>query len=274
MIELVVVKLGGSLITDKRQPRTQRREVMARLARELRVAWKEGDWQGSSRLLLSHGSGSFGHFAALEAGFGEAPDIARRLAGLGAVQSSAALLHQWVMESLVTEALPVFSMAPSSFLVTRNGEVSELALAPLELALDSGLLPVLYGDVVLDREQGAAIFSTESVLTTVIGWLHQRGRYRVREALWLGETDGVHDEEGRTLEELSVARLEEMVDKVEGASGFDVTGGMRHRLEVLRGLLDLGVESRLANGLERGTLLKMLRRTELPGTKVPLPRVN
>ena len=59
---LVFLKLGGSLITDKHLADTPRLEVLARLAGEIARALNA---QPQFSLLVGHGSGSFGHSAAL-----------------------------------------------------------------------------------------------------------------------------------------------------------------------------------------------------------------
>jgi len=62
--ELIFLKLGGSLITEKSVRETVRREVIERAAREVKEALEEG----SFGLLLGHGSGSFGHYPARKYG--------------------------------------------------------------------------------------------------------------------------------------------------------------------------------------------------------------
>ena len=61
MSELVLLKLGGSVITDKSQPFTAREDTIRRLGREIRQALED---QPNLRLVLGHGSGSFGHVVA------------------------------------------------------------------------------------------------------------------------------------------------------------------------------------------------------------------
>jgi len=58
--ELIFLKLGGSLITEKSVWETARREVIERAAQEVKEAFEERAFQ----LLLGHGSGSFGHYPA------------------------------------------------------------------------------------------------------------------------------------------------------------------------------------------------------------------
>jgi isopentenyl phosphate kinase len=57
-MELVFLKLGGSLITDKDTPRSPRRDVLARLAAEILYAHRQ---RPQMQLVIGHGSGSFGH---------------------------------------------------------------------------------------------------------------------------------------------------------------------------------------------------------------------
>ena len=121
MRPVVLVKLGGSLITRKDRPDTPRLEVIDRLAREIAEAWPglEGG------LVLGHGSGSFGHAAAHEFGLlgdgasGRAPNgssegVAQIARGAPHVQRKAAELHALVMAALREADLPAFSIAPSS----------------------------------------------------------------------------------------------------------------------------------------------------------------
>jgi len=60
--ELTFIKLGGSLLTDKRQAGSFHAEVVGRLAGEL----EETARSSPGGLLVGHGSGSFGHATADE----------------------------------------------------------------------------------------------------------------------------------------------------------------------------------------------------------------
>ena len=58
---MLFLKLGGSLITDKHTPRTPRPDVLARLMQEITEARAA---RPGMRIVLGHGSGSFGHVEA------------------------------------------------------------------------------------------------------------------------------------------------------------------------------------------------------------------
>ena len=163
-------------------------------------------------------------------------------------------------------ALP-FSIAPSSALVAASGVPAAFLDEPLLLALERGLLPVLYGDVVLDRERGVSICSTESLFALLAERLPERG-VTVKRAIWLGETAGVYDRDGRTLPRLSRRDLHAAGASIGGSRGTDVTGGMRHRVETALALADLGVPSLIADGQVPGLLASALAGEEVPGTVV------
>lgn len=261
--DVVLVKLGGSLITEKARAETPRREVIARLAGEIARAAREAPF----RLIVGHGSGSFGHVAAQESGIAQGLRSAGQLPGVSRTQERAAALHALVVQALEQAGALPFSIAPSSCLVTASGRPAAFADEPLLLALDRGLLPILYGDVVLDREQGVAIASTETVFGVLARRLLGRG-YAVRRVLWLGETDGLYDDGGQTVPRVSAADFEQAAGAIGDPSGTDVTGGMRHRLESALELARLGIPSLLLNGLTPGLLESALRGDAVPGTEV------
>jgi isopentenyl phosphate kinase len=265
---LLLVKLGGSLITDKARPETARPAVLARLAGELAAglpALRRRGWG----VVVGHGSGSFGHVAAAEhrvaAGLDGDP---AQLAGVAHTQSRAAALHHLVASALRSAGLPAWSFAPSSALVAAAGEPAHLAAEPLALALAAGLLPVTYGDVVTDRRQGVAIASTETVFRALAAALPEHG-WRVREALWLGVTPGVLDDDGRAVAE--IRRGDAAAAHAGAAAGTDVTGGMAHRLDTALALADLGIESWILDGTAEGTLHRALTGPSRSGTRVAPP---
>jgi len=263
MPDLLLLKLGGSLITDKAGEESPRRGVIARLAEEIARATAGAPFS----LLVAHGSGSFGHVAARRHDIGRGPLAAGQLAGACATQERAAALHHIVVTALIEAGLPAFSIAPSSCVVAVAGQPVEIDLEPLLLALEHELLPVLYGDVVLDREWGASICSTERLFRLLAPRLQSSG-LSIRRAVWLGETDGLWDAAGSTVPRVTAATFAHALEAIGAPAGTDVTGGMRHRLETALELAALGIPSLLANGLTPGLLAQALRGEKVTGTEV------
>lgn len=260
---LIFIKLGGSLLTDKRQAGSFDAQLAARLAGELAVAARER----TGGMVVGHGSGSFGHATADEHRIHPGAILQEQLPGVVATQQSAAALHQLVVGALREQGALPFSLAPSSFLVAAAGEPAGVTLEPLERALAAGLLPVVYGDVVMDREWGASICSTEKVFLALSQGLERRG-FGVAQAIWMGKTDGIYDDDGRTIPVVTPEDFDKIATAAREAEGADVTGGMRHRLESAVELARAGIHSWIVNGRSPGLLARLLGGEEVPGTRV------
>jgi isopentenyl phosphate kinase len=268
MRAITLVKLGGSLITDKTRPESPRIDVIERLAGEIARAAAGSLILGD--LILGHGSGSFGHVAARRHGLAQgirAADRLEQLPGVSLTQERAAALHRIVTGALAAAGALPFSIAPSSCVVSAAGVPVALADEPLRLALGQGLLPVVYGDVVTDREWGISICSTERMFDLLARRLPASG-LPVRRVLWLGETDGVWDDAGRTIPRISAETFPAAAQAIGAPAGVDVTGGMLHRVETALGLARLGIPSLILNGLVPGALERALCGEEVEGTEV------
>jgi len=269
--DALLVKLGGSLITDKGRKATARPRVIARLAREIAAARPHLE----EKLILGHGSGSFGHMAAARHGLGKGPYTPpessgehQRLRGIAETLDQAAQLHRQVIAALLEAREVPFGWAPSAALGGRAGRPAGGGrIDSLLSALNLGLLPVVYGDVVLDHLWGASIFSTEVVVQYLVGRLRRRN-VRVRRLLWCGETDGLYDAAGKTIAVIDPSNHAHARAQIGGTEGTDVTGGMHLRLETTRTLAEAGIESWLINGKTPGLLEAALRGEAVPGTRV------
>jgi isopentenyl phosphate kinase len=261
--DLVLVKLGGSLITDKTRAETPRMEVIERLAGEIARSAE----RLPGRLIIGHGSGSFGHVAARRFRLAQGIHDAGQLPGVSLTQERAATLHRIVTGALAAAGALPFSIAPSSCVVSDAGSPVTLADEPLRLALGRGLLPVVYGDVVTDRAWGISICSTERMFELLARRLPESG-LAIGRVLWLGETDGVWDDAGRTIPRISAATFADAAQSIGAPAGVDVTGGMLHRVETALGLARLGIPSLILNGLVPGALERALYGEEVAGTQV------
>ncbi len=255
-----IIKLGGSLITRKGGRQSLRRARLQRLAAEI----AELVASGRRRLLIGHGSGSFGHVVAAEYGVHRGRGGRE---GVAATQAVAAELHGHVLAALRTAGVPTYSVAPSSCIVTDGGRPVTVAAEAVQRALASRLVVVTYGDVVMDRSQRHAICSTETALLALTRRLRSRGCVP-RRAYWLGDTNGIYDGDGSTIPRLTPAAARRLGGTVAGAGTTDVTGGMRHRLETALAFARLGVESWILDGTEAGTLPAAFAGTCREGTRL------
>ena len=260
---IILVKLGGSLLTDKATAEAARHDEIHRLAQELATARRET----GQRVILGHGSGSFGHAAATRFRMSEGFDDPGQRLGASATQDAAARLNRIVVEALLEAGESPFVLAPSSFLLGRLGRPANGKSDAFTLALDRGFLPVTYGDLLLDTELGVSIASTEAVFAFLASRLLKKHQ-PVSHIYWFGDTEGVLDGDGALIPRIHPHDLNLLRPVLGGARGFDVTGGMMHRVETAVRLAEQGVTSWIADGTSPGLLAKALRGEAVPGTCV------
>jgi isopentenyl phosphate kinase len=261
---IVLVKLGGSLITDKKRAGVARHAAIRRLAGEIAALAKSSK---APRLLIGHGSGSFGHAAAARGGLFPGTDATKKLDAIAETRRRASDLNRVMVAALIASGARPFAFAPSSFLHAEDGHVSGRFLEPVFTALERGLLPVIYGDVVLDASRGATVISTEALFLIVAKEAARRKRAIAR-VVWLGETDGVRDGDGSTIVRMTARKADKAARHVIGASGTDVTGGMALRLQAASALAKAGIASAIVDGRRPGALTKAVAGREAGGTRV------
>lgn len=269
MSELVFLKLGGSLITDKTQPQAVRTEVLHRLADEIARAQLA---RPDLKLLLGHGSGSFGHVSARRYGTREGVWTAEQWRGYAETGRFASELNRLVVDALWDAGIPALRVQPSASALCYDGELQSLEERPLVDGLEHGLVPVVHGDVALDEVRGGTIVSTEEIFAFLAP------RLRPERVILVGEVEGVLTQdpatsaEGQVIRNITRSSLSELVPALGGSRGIDVTGGMMTKV---RKMLDL-VEStpglrdvHVVSGLIPGLLLSVLEDAHVPaGTRI------
>jgi isopentenyl phosphate kinase len=261
--QLIFLKLGGSLITDKLKPRTPRLAVLDRLAGEIQTGLVENP---GLRLLLGHGSGSFGHYSGSHYKTREGVSTPEEWLGFAEVWSDAADLNRLVMTALRQAGLPVVAFPPSANILTRNRQIISWELSQLETALENNLLPVVYGDVVFDEGQGGTILSTEDL------FVHLAAAFKPDRILLAGQDPGVWQDYPackRLYEEITPADEEDLGGKVNPSQATDVTGGMGDKVHQMLDLISASpsLEAVIFSGAETGNLQRALA-GDSPGTKL------
>jgi isopentenyl phosphate kinase len=253
-LNLIFLKLGGSLITDKDRPNTPQLEVIKRLAAEL------SDWFRSNhktQIVLGHGSGSFGHVPAKEFGTRAGVDDERGWVGFLEVWEAAAKLNHIVIDCLRSAGLPALAVPPSAVVTASNKQVARWDLAPVISALKADLFPVVYGDVVFDEALGGTILSTEDL------FYYLALQLAPKRILLAGIEPGVwedYPQRSRIVSEITPSNYSRYFDVLKGSQAVDVTGGMDSKvsrnLEIIKQVP--GVEVVIFSGAQPGTLAQVL----------------
>jgi isopentenyl phosphate kinase len=219
---LIFVKLGGSLITDKRQEATPRIDVLRRLAQELAEARQVNP---ALRVVFGHGSGSFGHWEASRYDTRKGVHSAEDWYGFARVSAAALQLNRLVVSNFVDAGVPMMSLQPSASVVARDGTVISLDEGTIGRALDRGLVPLIFGDVAFDEALGGTILSTEDLFIHLAETMHPSW------ILLLGNAPGVLDNARATIPTITPESYPKILEHLRSSRYTDVTGGMADKVE-------------------------------------------
>lgn len=244
---IVVVKLGGSIITDKTRPYTANLTALKKLASEIKRA--------NVPVVVVHGQGSFAHTSAKKYGGKKGY---KSLLGVATVFKDAMAMDSIVVNELVNAKIPAISFRPNSLFLARNGKLAKNNLDPVFEALNQGLVPVLYGDVIMDTGWKTTIFSGE-VSTRFLSLFLVSKKVTIDKIIQVGITDGVYDDKKATIPTISVASYKSIKKHLFASNATDVTGGMQHKVEEAVALAKLGIPTVILNGNKKNELHKALK---------------
>jgi len=255
---IVIVKLGGSVLTRKREVERARPKVIGRLASEVARA-------SDVPIVLLHGAGSFGHPGAVRFGLARAPDAdhpaAGRARGAAIVAAEVRRLHLLVLRALVRAGAAPASVPIATHARNRAGALVRLDADPFAEALARGRLPVSYGDVVPDELWGESILSADTIARALVAPL---GAGRV---VFVSDVPGVLEPRPRGRPSIVRELSESTLDSLRPApGGRDVTGGIRGKVDAMLAIARAGADAGLISGLTDGALSRALREEDVYGS--------
>ena len=267
--DVVLIKVGGSSITDKAQPETLDRAALSWFSHALAASREDQDF------VVVHGAGSFGHFAAKEYGLGgkttpplddqeDLPcsggggtderysnaeqQLQRKRFGLSLTRASVQKLNHAVVESLAQAGIPAVSLSPCFAIpgLQAHGSAEDPAIqqafrSAVHTTLRSGFVPVIHGDACLYGANDVGILSGDTIMQLLgaAPW--------VSRSIFLTDVDGVFVADPRVdpsavhIPQLHVDSDGELVlgETYIDASGsqhrHDVTGGFKVCTNMLDG---------------------------------------
>jgi isopentenyl phosphate kinase len=233
---LTFIKFGGSVITDKTSQEAPDLPTIRQLAADVRAA-RERD--RGLRLIIGHGSGSFGHTYARRYGIHTGIAPGADWMGFALTAAAALRLNRIVVDELLAAGVPALALQPSASLLSRQGTLAEWNTAAITRALDQDLVPVVHGDVAFDETQGSSIMSTEQLLERLV----QTPALSPAQIILVGET-GVYtadpraDPRAERIPRIDAANIADVLRGTGGSHGVDVTGGMRAKIELIWRLVE------------------------------------
>jgi len=226
MSERLILKLGGSVITDKQADCAVNRGQLAAIASAIAGARAGG-------IVVIHGAGSCGHPEAKHYHLdkGAKPGETE---GIVVTHRAVSSLNSAVVDSLREKGVTAVGIHPLHVGIADNGRLIGFETRHLEKMLALGMVPVIHGDVVMDLSRGACIVSGDQLVSYLAVAL-KIGRVGLATDV-PGVLDG--DAVVPSITKKTVTAL-----RIGNSRHTDVTGGMRGKIDELLGLADAGIRS-------------------------------
>lgn len=257
----VIVKIGGSFITDKNQPESLKEDRVQKIAREIATAFESG----KISLLLTHGAGSYGHITAkdYQAQQGSHPHFGWQ--AFYQIRQDMMKMNLRILQLCAEEGLFPITVQPSAIAMARKGKLIFIDTRNIRFLLDSDQIPLIHGDIVLDEKQDFTIASTEDQIQKLSDYIF------FHRIILISDVTGVLDAEGKIIPIVDHRNYAKIINQLGGSAGLDVTGGMRSKVEQIFQLIQKNPSTRafiISGDSEPGIIAKTILGEARTGTMI------
>lgn len=258
---LMVLKLGGSVITEKEKPLAPNLNAIERLAKEIAEA-------NVKRLIIVHGGGSFGHPLAKQYKIKEGYKEPSQIEGFSKTHQAMLELNKLVVDALLRNYIPAFSVSPSSCIVTNAGRIQIFYDNTLTMLLNTGFVPVLFGDAVLDNNIGFTILSGDQLVAALAIKFKADKIILGVDVNGLYTADPKSDASAQLIPYITSQGLKTLMHKIEEAKVTDVTGGMLGKISELMPAINVEIPTIIVNATIESNVYKALREEKVVRTLI------
>jgi len=263
--KVTIVKLGGSVITDKSKPFSIRRKILSNIAADISTYLREAS--NDARIALIHGGGSFGH-----------PLVRECLENEGMISKECftrvahymTVLNTEIVRTLILNNVPAVSTPTRTICVALRNNMADCDLRKIKELVHAGVIPVMFGDVAPMKGGGFKVISGD-----VLAWLLAK-KLRADTVVFLTDVDGIFTSDpnlNNNAELIPEAQAQDLVHGLAALSAdtggkADVTGAMKFKIEAGLRLGVKGVKAIIINGLKPHNLINALQGRKVRGTVV------
>ncbi|MCX8158434.1 MAG: isopentenyl phosphate kinase [Candidatus Diapherotrites archaeon] len=227
MHPIYILKLGGSSITEKHSNEfIVNQKVLAETARAISHSMKKKNFC----LIVVHGAGPFGHRLVKQYKIEDRVLTEEQVRGFVRTHKSVADLNNIVLNSFIEHNIDAFSIQPSACIIQKNKKIEKFDLEIIKELLSKKIVPILYGDMVVDVSLGASVISGDTIVT------YLAKKLKATKVFFGTNVDGIYNKDPNRYKDAKLIRnityhnIDDVLNYVSGSLAIDVTKGMKGKL--------------------------------------------
>ena len=242
---MILIKLGGSIITNKEKPLTPRRKIIENLAKNLKKI--------DEPIIIVHGGGSYGHYWSVKFDM-HTKERKYDLRGVSIVKNSMIELNKIILDSMLKKGLKPYCLPPTDFMSGNKPILKKVK--EIEKIAKTGLIPVTYGDALWFGQNKTYILSGDKIMT------HLAKILKPKLCIFALNEDGLYyDLKSKKL----IAELKGELPLI-SENKMDVTGGMTRKMEEASKISKMGMNVFFVNGNKAERIVKAVKNRKFEGT--------
>jgi len=255
---MFLIKLGGSVITNKLVENSFKKNIVDRLSKEIQKANKD--------IIIIHGAGSYGHILAEKYDLNNGYKNEEQKLGFAKTHTSVQQLNSMVLKSLQQNNIAAVSIPPHAIMKLNDHKPLKTDFEIFNDCIKQGLTPVAFGDVVLDKKLGFSICSGDLLIELL------SKQFKPEKVIFVIDEEGLYtsnpktDKNAEFIEETTINDLEKLSTSMDGHA--DVTKGMKGKIETIKNIANHGIDIVILNGNKADRLFKVLVGEKTKCTKI------
>ena len=206
---MILIKLGGSIITNKERPLSARRKAIESILKQIKKI--------NEPKIIVHGGGSYGHYWSVKYDMHTKP-AKYDARGVAIVKNSMIELNKIILDIAVKNRINAYCLPPTDFM-NGNKSIKNKILTMNDIS-KSGLIPITFGDALWFGQKKSYILSGDVIMTTIAKIL------KPRLSVFVLNVDGVYS----NLKTKKLIYDFKKENPTISINKMDVTGGMTRKI--------------------------------------------
>jgi isopentenyl phosphate kinase len=242
---MILIKLGGSIITNKEKPLSPRKKTIDNLTKSLRKI--------NEPIIIVHGGGSYGHYWSVKYDM-HTKEKKYDLRGVAIIKNSMIELNKIILDSLLKNKQSPYCLPPTDFMTGNKPIIKKVK--EIEKIAKSGMIPVTFGDALWFGQKKTYILSGDKIMT------HLAKILRPRLSIFALNEDGLYSD----------LKSKKLIYELKGEhpviseNTMDVTGGMTRKVEEALKIAKMGMNVFFVNGNKPERIVKAVKNKKFEGT--------